>query len=174
MEHVLKQYGLEGVRTRQLDILTDARGFFCEALRQDWTDFVGEQVLQANLSCTYPSVVRAWHRHTRGQVDYFLVVRGAMQICAYDGESGNLAEIIASEANPTMVRIPGHYYHGTKTIGNKTSLTVYFVTKLYDYRDPDEQRRPWNDRRVVPCQINGSKDDPRIGNPWDWFCPPHK
>ena len=67
-----------------------------------------------------------------------------------------------------------HYYHGTKTIGNETSLTIYFVTRLYDYRDPDEQRRPWNDPNVVPSQINGRKDDPRIGNPWDWFYPPHK
>lgn len=174
MEKTIRQYDLEGVITRELDILPDARGFFCEALRHDWTDFVSEPVLQANLSCTYPNVVRAWHRHTKGQVDYFLVVRGAMQICAYDDETGNLSEIIASEANPTMVRIPGHYYHGTKTIGNETSLTIYFVTRLYDYRDPDEQRRPWNDPKVVPFQINGRKDDPRIGNPWDWFYPLHK
>jgi len=174
MEHMVQEYGLEGVRTRQLDILPDARGFFSEVLRQDWTNFIGEQVLQVNLSRTYPNVVRAWHRHTRGQVDYFLVVRGAMQICAYEDQSGSLAEIIASEAHPSMVRVPGHYYHGTKTIGNETSLTIYFVTRLYDYQDPDEQRRPWNDQGVVPSQINGRKDDPRIGNPWDWFYPPHK
>jgi len=171
---MVQEYGLEGVRTRQLDILPDARGFFSEVLRQDWTNFIGEQVLQVNLSRTYPNVVRAWHRHTRGQVDYFLVVRGAMQICAYEDQSGSLAEIIASEAHPSMVRVPGHYYHGTKTIGNETSLTIYFVTRLYDYQDPDEQRRPWNDQGVVPSQINGRKDDPRIGNPWDWFYPPHK
>ena len=174
MEHMVQQYGLEGIRTRQLDILPDARGFFCEALRQDWAEFVGEPVLQANLSCTYPNVVRAWHRHSRGQVDYFLVVRGDLKICAYDAEIERLSEIIASEDKPLLVRIPGHYCHGTKTIGNETSLTIYFVTRLYDYRDPDEQRRPWNDPNVVPSQINGGKDDPRISNPWDWFYPPHK
>jgi dTDP-4-dehydrorhamnose 3,5-epimerase len=174
MEHMVQEYGLEGVRARQLDILPDARGFLSEVLRQDWTNFIGEQVLQVNLSRTYPNVVRAWHKHTRGQVDYFLVVRGAMQICAYEDQSGSLAEIIASEARPTIVRVPGHYYHGTKTIGNETSLIIYFVNRLYDYQDPDEQRRPWNDQGVVPRQINGRKDDPRIGNPWDWFYPPHK
>ena len=73
MEKAIRQYGLEGVIARELDILPDARGFFCGTLRHDWTDFVSGPVLQVNLSCTYPNVVRAWHRHTKGQVDYFLV-----------------------------------------------------------------------------------------------------
>jgi dTDP-4-dehydrorhamnose 3,5-epimerase len=177
VERTMRQYGLEGVITHTLDVAPDTRGFFREALRHEWTDFVSESVLQANLSCTYPNVVRAWHRHSRGQrgqVDYFLVVRGAIQMCAYDDETGGLSEVIASEANATMVRIPGPYYHGTKTIGNETSLTIYLMTRFYDYRDPDEQRRLWNDPRVVRSQTNAKKDDPRVGNPWDWFYPPHK
>ena len=79
----MKEYPLEGVRVQEINLLPDERGFFAEALRQDWQDFIDEWTVQANLSYSYPSVVRAWHKHLRGQVDYFLVIKGAIKICAY-------------------------------------------------------------------------------------------
>jgi len=171
----MKEYPLEGVRVYELKILPDERGFFAEALRSDWKEFLGDEwIVQVNLSYSYPGIVRAWHRHLRGQVDYFLVLKGAMKICAYDDETRKMVEIVASEKKPSIVRIPGKYWHGTKTVSNEPSLTVYFVTRLYDYENPDEHRRPWNDPTVVPSEINGRKDDPRVGKPWDWFRPPHK
>jgi len=171
----MKEYPLKGVKTNELNILPDERGFFSEALRQDWKEmFEDEWVTQVNVSSSYPNIVRAWHKHVRGQVDYFLVLKGAMKICAYEEETGKLAEVITSGQKPTIVRIPGKYLHGTKTVSNESSLTVYFVTKLYDYKNPDEIRRPWNDQKIVPTEINGKKDDPRVGKPWDWFSPPHK
>jgi dTDP-4-dehydrorhamnose 3,5-epimerase len=171
----MKEYPLKGVRTNEINILPDERGFFAEALRQDWKEmFEDEWMTQVNVSSSYPGVVRAWHKHMRGQVDYFLVLKGAMKICAYEEETGKLAEVITSSEKPTIVRIPGKYLHGTKTVSNEPSLTVYFVTRLYDYKNPDEVRRPWNDQKIVPTEINGKKDDPRVGKPWDWFTPPHK
>ncbi len=56
----------------------------------------------------------------------------------------------------------------------KPAVLVYFVSRLYDYENPDEVRRPWNDSTIVPAKINGREDDPRCGKPWDWFYPPHK
>jgi len=33
-------------------------------LRADWAELLGgDEILQANLSVTYPGIVRAWHRH---------------------------------------------------------------------------------------------------------------
>jgi len=176
----LGKYGLEGVQIYDVKIMPDERGFFAEALRQDWSELLGnEWIDQVNLSYSYPGIVRAWHRHLRGQDDYFLVVRGAMKICAYDDEEGSdtrgyIAEVVAGEEKPQIVKIAGHYWHGTKTIGHKQSLTVYFVTRLYDYKNPDEERRPWNDVKIVPAAINGRADDHRVGKPWDWFGAPHK
>ncbi len=170
-----KRYPLEGVKVYELKVLPDERGFFSEALREDWKELLeGEWIVQANISYSYPGIVRAWHRHERGQIDYFLVLKGAMKICAYDEETGKMVEIIASEDKLNIVRIPGKYWHGTKTISNEPSLTVYFVNRLYDYKNPDELRRPWNDPSIVPKEINGRTDDPRVGKPWDWFYPPHK
>ena len=171
---MVTEYALEGMRARPLDIRPDERGFFSEALRRDWHDFIDEWIAQVNVSHSYPGVIRAWHRHLRGQVDYFLVLEGAMKICAYDEGTGRLVEVVAAEQKPMLVRVPGHYYHGTKTVSSTPSLTVYFVTRLYDYRDPDEERIPWNDERVVPSEVNGNRNDPRVNRPWDWFHPPHK
>jgi dTDP-4-dehydrorhamnose 3,5-epimerase len=170
----VKEYSLEGIRKYELSILPDERGFFAEALRQDWEDLANEQIVQANLSYSYPNVIRAWHKHLRGQVDYFLVLRGAMKICAYDEETKRLAEIISSGDKPLLVRIPGHYLHGTKTISSEPSLTIYFVNRFYDHKNPDEQRRPWNDSSIIPSEINGNIYDPRVNQPWDWFYPPYK
>jgi dTDP-4-dehydrorhamnose 3,5-epimerase len=175
-----RKFGLEGVQTYDVKIIPDERGFFSEALRQDWKGFLGDDwAAQVNLSYSYPGVVRAWHRHLRGQVDYFLVVKGAMKICAYEDSEkspakGGLTEVVTSEDRPQIVRIPGHYWHGTKTVGWEPSLTVYFVTKLYDYKSPDEERRPWNDATIVPTSVNGKTSDSRVGKPWDWFYPIHK
>ena len=138
----MKEYPLEGVRTYELNLLPDERGFFAEALRQDWRDFIDEWIAQVSLSYSYPGIVRAWHRHRRGQVDYLLVIKGVMKICAYDEETKRLAEVIASGEKPTLVRIPGHYLHGTKTVSSEPSLTVYFVIRLYHYKNPDEERTP--------------------------------
>ena len=166
---------LEGIKVFELKKFPDERGFFCEGLRQDWKDLLGgEWIKQANFSYSYPDIVRAWHRHLRGQVDYFIVVKGTMKICAYDDKTKELDEIVASEHKLQIVRIPGNYWHGTKTIGNDPSLTIYFVTKLYDYHNPDEERRPWNDTTIIPMKINGKENDSRVGKIFDWFRPPHK
>lgn len=171
----MKEYPLKGVRVCEINLLPDERGFFAEALRDDWKELLGEdRVTQANMSFSYPNIIRAWHRHVRGQTDYFLVLKGAMKICAYEEETGKMAEVVASGEKPVVVRIPGRYLHGTRTVSNEPSLTVYFVTRLYDYKDPDEIRRPWNDQSIIPTEINGKKDDPRVGKPWDWFASPHK
>jgi len=157
---------LDGVKVYQLKKIPDERGFFAELLRKDWKEILGnEWIVQSNLSYSYPGIIRAWHRHLRGQTDYFIVLQGAMKICAYDEKTGQLDEIIASEHKLQIVRIPGHYWHGTKTIGNKPSLTLYFVTNLYDHENPDEERRPWNDPSII---------DPKTGKPFDWNKPPHK
>lgn len=171
----IKEYQLEGVKVYNLKVLPDERGFFAEVLRKDWKGLLGDEwIAQANISYSYPGIVRAWHKHERGQTDYFLVLKGSLKICIYDERTRELNEIVSRGQSLQLVRIPGHYWHGFKVIGNETALLLYFTTKLYDYENPDEKRRPWNDQTIVPKLINGRDDDPRVGKPWDWFAPPHK
>jgi len=166
---------LPGIIIKPLKRFYDERGSFTELIRSDWKDILGEdRFVQANLSITHPGIVRAWHRHLRGQVDYFIIIKGAAKICAYDEETKELTEIHSYGEKPQIIRIPGHYWHGFKTIGTEPTHLIYFVNKLYNYKDPDEERRPWNDPTIVPKTINGKPNDPRCNKPWNWFYPSHK
>lgn len=166
---------LPGVKIIELKRNIDERGSFTEIIRKDWKDLLeDDEIVQANLSISYPGIIRAWHKHERGQVDYFLVIKGALKICAFDEETEELNEIVSSEEKLQIVRIPGKYWHGTKTVSSYPSILIYFVNKLYDYKNPDEIRRSWNDKEIVPKIINGKTNDPRCNKPWDWLALPHK
>jgi len=76
---------LPGVKVQDINKWVDERGFFAEIMREDWKALLGEdRIVQANFSFTYPGTIRAWHRHEKGQVDYLIVLRGTIKICAYD------------------------------------------------------------------------------------------
>jgi dTDP-4-dehydrorhamnose 3,5-epimerase len=169
---------LEGITVKHIQKILDERGWFVELLRKDWSDwkelFGNDEVVQVNHSFSYQNVVRAWHMHQRGQNDYFLVLSGTAKICAYDDKTRELDEVYSSEDMHQIVKVPGKYWHGFKVVGNTPTILLYFVNKLYDYKSPDEVRRPWNDPTIVPLSINGNTKDSRCGKPWDWFSPPYK
>ncbi len=166
---------LQGIRIKQISRFPDERGFFAEVMRKDWKDLFGEDtVAQANLSFTYPGMIRAWHRHLKGQTDYFLVLNGAAKICAFNEKTAEINEVVSSALNLQVVRMPGHYWHGFKAIGDEPAMLLYFTTNLYDHSNADEERRPWNDPTLIPKVVNGKKDDERAGKSWDWNYPPHK
>ena len=171
---------IEGIRFKTLDKYIDERGFFTEIMKNNWIDLLGkDSLVQFNLSNSYPNIIRAWHRHLRGQVDYFIPIEGAVKICAYDDRKdsetyGELDEIILSSERLRVTRIPGILWHGYKAIGTESTRLVYGVNRLYDHEDPDEERRPWNDPTIIPRSINGRTDDPRVGKPWDWNYLPYK
>ena len=170
---------IKGVEVREIKKILDERGFFAESMRIDWQDIFEESICQVNLSCSFPGIIRAWHRHNQGQVDHFTVIDGAVKLCAYDDDKksdtfGELDEIILSEESLKIVRIPGYLWHGFKALGPNQTKLLYGVNRLYDYKAPDEERRPWNDPSLIPKSINGRSDDPRVGITWDWNYPPHK
>ncbi len=166
---------LQGIRIRPIRRFSDERGFFTEVMRTDWKDlFEEDSIVQANHSFTFPGVIRAWHRHLRGQNDYFLALKGTIKICAFDDKTCELNEIVSSGSDLQLVRIPGHYWHGFKAVGNEPAMLLYFTTNLFDAKDPDEKRRAWDDPTLIPNSINGKKDDARVGKSWDWNIPPHK
>ena len=123
--------------------------------------------------------MRAWHRHLRGQVDYFICIEGSIKVSAYDGREGpetygEFDEIVTSSERLRVARLPGILWHGYKAIGTEPIRLLYRVNRLYDYEDPDEERRPWNDPTIIPKFIKGRKEDLRVGKPWDWFAAPYK
>ena len=160
----IQDYDL-GVKTLKPKINSDDRGFVTEVFRTDWAEFFdGIIPKQLNLSDSKPGTIRAWHKHTRNQTDYFLVKKGKVKICIFDGEKesktfGKLVEIVVSGDEFKIVKVPGHFWHGTKTLSDIPSETIYFLTNLYDYDNPDEERLDWNDPSII---------DPKTQKPYDW------
>ena len=166
---------LEGIRIFDLKKNPDERGTFTEIMRNDWKDFLGtDEIVQVNSAVNYPGVVKAWHMHAEGKIEYFLALRGLIKVCVYDEQTKEIDEIILTNEKPQILRVPGKFWHGIKILGIEPSLTITFTTKLYDYSKPDEVRRPWDDKNIIPNSINGNVNDKRVGKPWDWFLPPHK
>src|SRR3989304_5529709 len=97
---------LTGITIKRIDRFSDERGSFAEIMRSDWKDLFGDdKLLQANLSVTFPGIIRGWHRHLRGQTDYFLALRGSIKICVFDEKTEELNEVISTGQSPQIVRV---------------------------------------------------------------------
>ena len=143
----------------------DERGFLGEIFRQDWNNLIPNFTLnQLLVSQSKPGIIRAWHRHHRNQIDLIFVRKGILKICAYDGDEnsksfGKLVEIKLNSETPEIIMIPGHLWHGTKNIGTETSEIIYLINNLYDYKNPDEERKNFDDPSII---------DPTTQKPYNW------
>ena len=152
---------IRGVTKRKLQINADERGHLVEVFREDW-DLYDPTPAMSYYSMSYPGVVRAWHKHCRGQIDHFVCPKGRIKVGIYDDREGSPTEdeldtFVIGEHDQRAIRIPGDCWHGFKTIGNEPAFLLNFPTKLYDYEDPDEERLP-PDTDAIPL---------------DWEATPH-
>lgn len=152
---------IEGVDIRSLEINADERGHLVEVFRDDWAIYDSKPAM-TYYSFTYPGVVRAWHRHTEGQVDHFICPKGRIKVGIYDGREGSqtqgaTASYVIGEHNQQVIRIPGDCWHGFKTISTEPALLLNFPSNLYDYENPDEERLPYDTDEI----------------PFDWNAPVH-
>lgn len=139
---------IEGVETHRLQVNADERGHLVEVFREDW-ELYDPAPAMTYYSMSYPGVVRAWHRHNRGQVDHFVCPKGRIKVGVYDEREdsptqGDLDTFVIGEHDQQVIRIPGDCWHGFKAIGDEPAFLLNFPTKLYDYDDPDEERLPPN------------------------------
>ena len=166
---------IDGVTVFDVKRNVDERGYFAELVREDWRSLLrGDRIVQFSLSYSHSSVIRAWHRHMRGQNDYLICIAGSIKECVYDDRRGSrtkgeLDEIVLDGRKKLqVVRVVGNCWHGYRVLGAEPALILYGVTKLYNHRKPDEKRRPWDDKTVIPTSINGKKSNSRVGKPYDW------
>jgi dTDP-4-dehydrorhamnose 3,5-epimerase len=135
-----------------------------EIWRDDWEFYGGEDApAMSYISITYPGIVRAWHRHMRGQIDHFVVVDGKIKVGVYDDRKGSstqgeLDTYVIGEGNKQVIKLPGDCWHGFKALGDGRAMLINLPSKLYDYTNPDEERLPYDTDRI----------------PLDWEEPPHE
>jgi dTDP-4-dehydrorhamnose 3,5-epimerase len=153
---------IHDVEVRDLQVNTDERGHLVEVFRQDWNEYDIDPAM-SYYSMTYPGVVRAWHRHLEGQIDYFVCPQGRIKVGVYDDRDKSptkhkLNTFVIGEHNQQLIRIPGDCWHGFKAISDEPSLLINYPTELYDYEEPDEVRLPYDADKI----------------PLDWEEPPHE
>jgi dTDP-4-dehydrorhamnose 3,5-epimerase len=152
---------IKGVETRALQVNADERGHLVEIFREDWELYDPEPAM-SYYSLSYPGVIRAWHRHHRGQIDHFICPQGRIKVGIYDDREdsptrGDLDTFVIGEHDQQAVRIPGACWHGFKVLGDEQAMLLNFPTNLYDYDDPDEERLPPDTDEI----------------PHDWEAEPH-
>ena len=141
---------IHGVELKPLRRNCDERGFLMEILRTDMEIY--RRFSMVYVSKNYPGVVRAWHYH-KIQDDIFCCISGMVKAACYDAREGSptrgeVNEFLLGDDNPALLKIPVGVYHGYKTVGVQPSLLLNFPTELYNHKEPDEYRAPWNDPAI--------------------------
>jgi dTDP-4-dehydrorhamnose 3,5-epimerase len=125
---------IDGVETRTLQVNVDERGRLVEIFRRDW-DLYDDEPAMSYYSLSYPGVVRAWYRHTRGQIDHFICPEGRIKVGIYDDREdsptrGELDTFVIGEHDHKAIRIPGECWHGFKVVGDERAMLINFRSKL--------------------------------------------
>lgn len=141
---------IEGVKTKKLKVVPDERGRLMEIMRSD--DEMFEKFGQLYMTTNYPGVIKAWHYH-KNQIDNVACVKGMIKLVMFDSREGSptkgeINELFIGDNNPVLVRIPNDVYHGWKCVSETESVVVNCPTELYDYKNPDEHRLPFNTEKI--------------------------
>lgn len=141
---------IEGVKTKKLRVVPDERGRLMEVLRND--DPLFKKFGQIYMTTTYPGVIKAWHYHKK-QTDNVVVVKGMLKLVLYDSREdsptkGEVNEFFIGEHNPMLVQIPSSLYHGWKCVSESEAIVVNCPTEVYNYKEPDEYRLPYNSEEI--------------------------
>ena len=141
---------IRGVKIKKLETHKDKRGFFREILRDD--DNLLRNFGQSSISLTSPGIIKAFHWH-KNQDDLFYVLSGDALVVLYDirKNSKTFKSIITlkmSDKDPKLLFIPKKIAHGYKALGKKPMIMLYFMSRSYNKKNPDEQRIPFDDKSI--------------------------
>jgi dTDP-4-dehydrorhamnose 3,5-epimerase len=141
---------IEGVKVKELKVIPDDRGSLMEMFRSDDPDF--QKFGQVYMTMVYPGVVKAWHYHKK-QTDHFVCVSGMAKIGLYDDREGSPTRgetntVVIGWQRQRLVIIPPGVYHGFTPVGPDPAYIINVPTELFDYDEPDEFRRPFDDAEI--------------------------
>ncbi|MFQ5585242.1 MAG: dTDP-4-dehydrorhamnose 3,5-epimerase family protein [Thermodesulfobacteriota bacterium] len=152
---------IEGVRTKELKLIPDERGFLMEMLRCD--DDLYEGFGQVYMTGCTRGVAKAWHYH-REQTDHFVCVFGKALVVLYDMREGSptfgAVQEFLLDAPPLcgagtgghdrqlLLKIPSMVAHGFAAFECDEARIMNVPTLPYRYDDPDEFRFPWNSEKI--------------------------
>lgn len=135
---------IEGVQKIPLKRHVDDRGYLMEIMRSDSPFF--KKFGQIYMTTCNRGVIKAWHMHKK-QTDYFFVPFGTAKIGLHDTREnsktkGKYQTVILGEAgDEALLVIPPLVMHGMMGLSDLCGI-INIPTELFDYKDPDEFRKP--------------------------------
>ena len=158
---------LDGVKIKELKIYPDIHvageevvgtpGFLTEVLRAD--EGLLKKFGQSIFTVAHPGTIKAFHWHQL-QDDLWFFASGKVIVVLHDlrldsPSKGETQVITAGAGDYKLILIPVGVAHGYKVLGSEPAMLFYHVTEVYNPKNPDEQRIPYN--------------DPSIGFDWERF-----
>jgi len=125
---------IEDIKTKELKIHKDDRGYLFEGLRQDDSLFDGTYG-QCLISVVYPNVIKGLHKHIK-QTDYTLCAKGKILYVATDGKT--VKKFILDGEKPLLIKTPPGIWHGYKALEEEV-LIVHIMDTIFDPNDTEEK-----------------------------------
>jgi dTDP-4-dehydrorhamnose 3,5-epimerase len=121
---------IKGVSLIPLQQIQDERGKVMHMLRV--TDPHFENFGEIYFSCTYPGVVKGWHKHNEMTLNY-AAVKGAVKVVLFDDRvssptKGEVQEIYLTQENYYLLVVPPLIWNGFKAIGTKEVIVANCAT----------------------------------------------
>ena len=139
---------IDGVALRPLKQFHDERGKVMHMLRCDAEYF--DKFGEIYFSCTYPNVVKAWHKHSEMTLNY-AAVTGAVKVVLFDDREkspsyGQLNEFFLSPENYYLLTVPPGIWNGFKAIGQELAIVANCAT--IPHRADEITRSPHDDGSI--------------------------
>lgn len=121
---------ISGVKRHKLKQFHDERGKVMHMMRTDAPYF--EKFGEIYFSCSFPNVVKAWHKHTEMTLNY-AVISGIVKVVLFDDReesdtNGLLNEFFLSPENYYLLTVPPGVWNGFKAIGGQMAILANCAT----------------------------------------------
>ena len=138
---------IEGVSLKKLKQFHDERGKVMHMLKVTDSNF--HKFGEIYFSCTYPNVVKAWHKHSEMTLNYACIV-GGVKVVLYDNRidsssRGIIEEHYLSPENYYLLCVPPHIWNGFKGLNKGYSIIANCLNL------------PHNEKEMVREDHNSSK-----------------
>ncbi len=129
----------------------DDRGTLCEMFNPSW-GWHKVPLKYAYFITIRPGKVKGWAVHRHHEDRYFIMF-GDLELVLYDSRKNSptykkVFKIYLSEKNRRAINIPAGVYHAIQNIDDRDVILANFPTKLFDYKNPDKYRLPYNTKEI--------------------------
>ena len=139
---------IDGVQIIPLKQFHDERGKVMHMLKASDDHFLNFGEIY--FSCTFPNVVKGWHKHKEMTLNY-AVIHGEIKFVLFDDRPdsptrGETQELFISPENYMLVTVPPLIWNGFKCVGNNTAIVANCATMPHS--SDEIERRPPCDQSI--------------------------